>query len=1384
MPALPHTPKLQLLWIVVHHDAQLSLDIGPAPIRKPAAYLPDVISGRHGIASSVPGPRAQPRDLEHPLDPTPSADENTTRRLSPRPPNEAPMLPLNPFLGAFFKSPLPAQCAQTHQHILLVPTVDVLLTHHESETGASAPEILLSEEFIASHVIRIPGAGVNGAAPEPVPNLREIRGKAKQYSTINGRSIVMKDGFVYSNKGFRAPNEAQLLHDVLWYSDALEPRQWLIYYISKPLIGTWVEDIIEPAILVEGVSKKNADEQRLKSPAESSERGALGRKKEIKYFHDLLNHFPLIARHMQPGLERLFRDFNTAFERPLPPLPSDTNIPDPEPEGPITEAMKKARSNSMRPVASGRPGSSRSNDGLLVEEDFFAEDEEDVMRATLESAITAAIDIFQSVEKSQLSMLAATTDLTGAVVEKLLERYITENVHHLLFPKLCALKRPHDLELESKIRQMVFIDVSQLGIVIQGGVKGKHDLVIQIERAVEEFGKMGNARSPQEMLSLLVSTIKTVTSVVESRPEEITVESDAASEKPLLTINADTLVSLLLFVVIRAQVKNLQARFAYIRHFVFIEDIDTGEAGYALSTFEAVLSYLALDSGALRKASRRNKALWDAASGGLLETLKEIMEPTSNVIDDDDDDEDKEAEHLVLSFQSSRSSRRASTSGSVANVPRRPSTSLTLSEHFSRGTGLSHVFPFQSGAGEDTPPYETYQPPAQRLKRVTMDTRSLSSSSEISFRSRATSFGSIGSAMEADLSVERLSQTHNSFGESVLMMAIGSSQVEMVQYLLSLSQHYPLPFILEDANNEDTTLLCYAVQCGDRRIIKMILDLVTSSATSEQVARYFAKQDIWGRSVGHYLFHVPELIDVVGNWIPWRQRDKNGQTPLFALCRSYDQENYSSMVAAGLDTAQKAQGDGEPLHVDDHVDNKGNTLLHIVTDPLLVLHILQRCDVDVNATNDRKFTPLMLASKYGRYDLVRMLVSDPRVDLAARELRGLTAVELAKDDEIRNKIDDLALFSRVPDADGRITGVVRAFFVEDGTVRLVLKSAVPTGDGSSFTVTTCRRSLTDFEGLAALLAVENPSSWIPPVGVARSPFQIPSKPSRAMLRDIQARADWFMRIMLAHPTFAAHETLWEFFLVPEIRLDMMGKRAKLKAEALREKIRDEMEPVENVGDVEQFVDYARETVRSVSHSTRSVTRRVNRAGVAAADLYDASRLLRRAVCTLEFLPRPYKAALEMWTRCLEPSQSSPHATLHSALLAQQSTVTALLSALSRPPTLIAQIRAARKTMERNYSSVGRPARWPLGLLEDAKQAQKTSEERGEKARRSREAAEDLARELGFVRGVVAGELAGWQDGRERMGRRAVREFARGMVVGERARLEGLRRALRCLREGG
>ncbi|KAK4105437.1 hypothetical protein N658DRAFT_563872 [Parathielavia hyrcaniae] len=1269
------------------------------------------------------------------------------------------MPPLNPFLSAFSKSPILAQCLPPQQHILLVPTADVLLNSCDTETGAPLVASIASDDFLASHVLRIPvpkppgTAGKDGAAQ----NLREMRGKPKVYSTFNGRSLVIKDNSIYTNKGFKSLTQANLLHDAIWYPDTLDPRSFLIYYISRPLVGSWEEVRAPPALLPPA---REGEGRLVKALADARDHpaGSL-RKKDIKTFHELLNHFPSIAKQMQAGLEKLFREFTVVFERPLPPPPSASDIPDPEPDGPIATALRGARSSND--VVQGT-----ANGANAVDAPETWQDDETVMKTALETAVTAAIDLFQSVDRQQLSLLGATTDLTGPLVERLIERYIAENVHHMLFPRLAALRRQEDLELEAKIRQMDFIDISQLGIVIDGGNRAKRDVVHRLGRAVEEFRKMPNASCPQEMMEILLSTTKAATQLTDAPQPG---EPATASEKPAMTINADTLVSLLLYVVIKAQIKHLQARLSYIQGFIFIDDVESGEMGYALSTFEAVLSYLDRDSGGLRRASRRNRALWDAISKGDLPELRKIMEADEDAIEDDE-----------AVFGSSHSRTHSSSGWSFTNgTSRRSSLSFNPSESFSMGSGLGHVFPFQNG----TDAADRGMSPPKRTKKVSMDTRSMSSSSEISFQSMPMSIGTLN-GIEGDTSIERLSQTQDAFGESVIMMAIQNRQPEALKYLLSLRQYYSAEVILDDHNNEGTTLFSAAVQLGDETIVHTILDSLLEAGDDNRMRDYLAIQDIWGRSVAHYMFHAPFLIQRIGRLLPWRQKDKNGQTPLFALSRSYDHPNYATMVSEALDAATKAQGDGQPLHLDNHVDIKGNTLLHIVNDAKLAMTILQRCDVDVNATNDKKFTALMLASKYGRFDMVRTLFGDPRVDIAAKELRGLTAVELAKDDEVRNKIDDLTLFSQMPGMDSRTTGVVRAYFVEDASVRFVLKSGAPV-DKQSFAVTTCRRSLSDFEHLARLLQMENPASWIPSLADLRPPTQIPSRPSRAVLRDLQAKMDWFLRVLLQHPTFATHEMLWEFFLVPDLQLETMAERSKLKADALMEKVHDEFEPVEDLREVEQFIDHARDMVRSVHFSTRSVARRANVVANAVADLHESSTLLSRTVSTLTFLPAPHTSAFATYVRALAPSHSSPLSAFFTTFLTLYSNVESVLKALARPPQTIAKILAVRRDAERSYNSLSRASRWPLGLslpvLDETRQ--RMNEEREEKARKSEGEAERLARQLRYAQQTVAGELAGWREMHERIGRRAVRELARGMVIAEKCRLEGMVRALRAVREG-
>jgi hypothetical protein len=1243
--------------------------------------------------------------------------------------------------------------------ILLVPTTIFLLTHRDRETHVIYSDLVNSDDFLASHIIRIP-ANLASATPQKHANgdpptnlresLRESRTKAKQYSTLNGRTVILKDAYVYGNKGFRTLNQVQLLTDALYFPDSPDSQPWIIYYISKPLVGTpeGIRYLSVSAIEARPTPRTQSESWKLPSPTE---------KKSVTSFSHLMDQFPIIAKQMVPGLERILNEFKREVEKPLPALPPSSVTP--RSNHKRQGSASSSRSNSVR----SRSGSVRSESDTnipIYHSSLELKTLEEDLQHSLETAITSAIDLFQMVDKQQLSLLGSTTDLTGATVEKMIEKYLTEQCHDvILFPRICSLRKTEDVDLESRIRQMTDIDISQVGISMDMSRHSKKELSLRLAKGVDHFKRMSVAGSPQEMLEILLETQKIIT-----RPEtgDQGSQTDPEKSQAIMTISADTLVSLLLIVVIRSPVRHLQARLSYMRHFIFIDDTETGELGYALSTFEAVLSYLAHDSAGLRRSSMRNRKFWQATKTGNVPEMKQILEPSEDAIDRPD-------EPLEIPV------------GVVIDIPDEPDHNTADAELDTSNGSLDHVFPF-----------ERPQTPGERRsrakKRVLVQSRSNSVSSAYSLHSLALTIGSQVGDFEGDLSIATLVQTQGTSGDSVLMMTVQNQQARALKYLLNMKEYFTAQFILEDEDDEGTTLLSAALQTGNHEITQMLLDFIIDSLEQDEIlAEYLARTDSNGRCVGHYLFYFPALIERVGDRIPWTLKDKNGQTPLFALCRSYDNEEYHDMVENGLLAATKAQKDSQPLRLEEHIDHKGNTLLHIVNDAELANVLLTNCDSDVNASNDKHFTPLMVASKYGRSDMVRALFRDLRVDLYSRDLRGLTATELAKDDEVRNRIDDLVLLSSPSgqtSIQDRITGVIRSFFVEDGTVRFIIKSGVQDSIGL-ITITTCRRLLSDFDDLAKWLALEHPASWIPNPRGFPSPFMLPTRPSRAISRDMQLRLDSFLNILLTHSTFGTHEMVWEFFLVPEIEPSVHAERSKRKAELRMETVRDEFEPILNVREVETFILFAKESVRNVHEATKAVMGKSNGVRNAQVDLHDATILCRTAFSLFLPLPIPYARALGAYARALAQPEFSPIIEFFYAFSAISTTSGALLSALSRPSDLVSRINATHKIVDKAANSLRRASDrsgWPrplgINLLDEAR----TKSQKDAAAKMDTAIEEQLAlgRELRYTQQVVAGELASWQDQRAKMGRDACKALAMRMVVAEKERLASLKRVGRII----
>jgi small subunit ribosomal protein S11 len=418
----------------------------------------------------------------------------------------------------------------------------------------------------------------------------------------------------------------------------------------------------------------------------------------------------------------------------------------------------------------------------------------------------------------------------------------------------------------------------------------------------------------------------------------------------------------------------------------------------------------------------------------------------------------------------------------------------------------------------------------------------------------------------------------------------------------------------------------------------------------------------------------------------------------------------------------------------------------------------------------------------------------------------LTAVELAKDDEVRNRIDDLILLSNSQsthdETSGRVTTVVRSFFVEDATVRFVLKSGAPSppvngqeipANTKMYTVTTCRRTFSDFETLAECLSLEHPASYMPSLSDFRSPFQIHSKPSRAVLHNMQERLDRFLKILLSHPTFATHELLWEFILVPELQPQMMAERSHRKAQVRTESILEEHEPItqDGIREAEQFISHAQDMVRATHNHTRTLLRRGHALQNAASDLADALALASTSLSSLAHptnaLPNAHIEAFTRYAAALSTSSSdsSPLLLFLSTLSSTDATTTAILSSLSRPLSLISTLTSATLNLARSrsqLSSSSLPRKFNLNFPGLEESRARSIRDLTQKITDSESQIGRLSRELSWNKDVVVGELAGWTSWRENVGREAIRAFVRGTLVRERERRKRLERCLRGVRE--
>lgn len=830
-------------------------------------------------------------------------------------------------------------------------------------------------------------------------------------------------------------------------------------------------------------------------------------------------------------------------------------------------------------------------------------------------------------------------------------------------------------------------------------------------------------------------------------------------------MSADSLVSLLVLALARTGAIHIDSNLYYIRHFS-CGNVESGQLGYTLLTMEAVLHHIVSEREELAGLSAENKSLWDAVQKGefRMEGPSDASNRSSVTLGGAEAEPIPDRSQARTSQESAASSDESSRNDGMD----RPEDEQGIRKEESKGSqGSEEELKDKSkdtnddddpAVGEDAKDDSdatAETPPSPGNKTGVLAESSPYESYILELKKRLP---------EHWVSV---AQSRTAHGESVLLLAIHAHDVGTLRYLLA---NFPTEYVSNDRNEHGKTLLVSAVETEDRAVVSCLVDWALALPTPERDA-YLMTTDNWQRSVSHYFFHAPWLIQQIGDMLPWDNKDVNGQTPLFSLCRSYDHPHYHEMLDAGFSTWLRSCKRRRRPSVRDHMDKKGNTILHIIKDAKVVQRLLE-LDVDVNWPNERGLTPLMVYAKYSYLNSILLITKDRRCDFDRVDPRGLRSIDIAKDAATVDVLEEIFLFNRET-IGGKATAVSRTLFYNNELV-YVLKSGIPP---RSATLSAVHRSFADFAFVHKWLAYECPFSWIPALPSLKSPFAVPSRLSRGVIRDAELCLNAYLRMLLRHPALASHELLWEFILLQDLSQQQCIDRCRRKVESRREMQYDQ--PVSytpsELESVEMFFNYALEQTTMLHRALERVARTAVWLRNRVLDCHEAMDIFASSLFKVEFL-QPLVANV------LEPEFSATIGVLDSSwtvltldLLSSVHTAGAVEHAVQAPLSMIARLKDVDRRLFKNemaLSKLNNKSTWPIAVFQDRrdKEIKQTKDSIFIGQNELQRTASDI-----FTSHVtLASELGGYHKAQEDELAHIIKTFSRSIITSEKERLHRLR----------
>ncbi|KAJ3256864.1 hypothetical protein HK103_005108 [Boothiomyces macroporosus] len=188
----------------------------------------------------------------------------------------------------------------------------------------------------------------------------------------------------------------------------------------------------------------------------------------------------------------------------------------------------------------------------------------------------------------------------------MIEEFVLENIYEIVYFKVCFVNKQKDY---------LMMDI------LQNCQDAHFELSVyaDLNKAADELKKIEGMRAPMDKINCILRMMNILNETC----------FDPKTLKPSV-ISGDDLLPMIIICIIRSNVLNLESNLDYIKRFSFEKEIDQGQIGYSLSTFEAALGYIEANSESLQLSSKLQMEFLEMLIDGSVDKVAMYIEKMEN----------------------------------------------------------------------------------------------------------------------------------------------------------------------------------------------------------------------------------------------------------------------------------------------------------------------------------------------------------------------------------------------------------------------------------------------------------------------------------------------------------------------------------------------------------------------------------------------------------------------------------------------------------------------------------------------------------------------------------------------------------------------------------